>query len=116
MESLIIRLNLSRAQLQRSCYVHDERKKSYIWLYGCGSDRGGNAQSPGIVLFDYQEGSRGHHCPESYLSNYTGYLHVDGYKAYEKTEAKLVGCWAHARRQFIEAEQSQPKGKQGKGG
>ncbi|MFA0098606.1 transposase, partial [Vibrio splendidus] len=43
--------------------LDDERKKSYIWLYGCGPDRGGNAQSPGIVLFDYQEGSRGHHCP-----------------------------------------------------
>jgi len=27
-----------------------------------------------------------------------------------------VGCWAHARRKFIEAEQSQPKGKPGKGG
>jgi transposase len=96
--------------------LDDERKKSYIWLYGCGPDRDGNAQAPGIVLFDYQEGSRGHHCPQAYLSNYTGYLHVDGYKAYEKTEAKLVGCWAHARRKFIEAEQSQPKGKQGKGG
>lgn len=96
--------------------LNDERKKSYIWLYGCGRDQGGDAQSPGIVLFDYQDGSRGHHCPASYLSNYGGYLHVDGYEAYEKTEAKLVGCWAHARRKFIEAEQSQPKGKQGKGG
>ncbi|WP_079857712.1 IS66 family transposase [Vibrio parahaemolyticus] len=96
--------------------LNDERKKSYIWLYGCGRYRGGDAQSPGIVLFDYQDGSRGHHCPASYLSDYGGYLHVDGYEAYEKTEAKLVGCWAHARRKFIEAEQSQPKGKQGKGG
>jgi transposase len=95
--------------------LDDERKKSYIWLYGCGPDRGGNAQSPGIVLFDYQNGSRGHHCPQSYLSDYTGYLQVDGYKAYEKTDATLVGCWAHARRKFIEAEQSLPKGKQGKG-
>ncbi|HHC6644809.1 TPA: IS66 family transposase [Vibrio parahaemolyticus] len=96
--------------------LNDERKKSYIWLYGCGRDQGGDAQSPGIVLFDYQDGSRGHHCPASYLSDYGGYLHVDGYEAYEKTEAKLVGCWAHARRKFIEAEQSQPEGKQGKGG
>ena len=96
--------------------LNDERKKSYIWLYGCGPDRGGDAQSPGIVLFDYQDGSRGHHCPASYLSDYGGYLHVDGYEAYEKTNAKLVGCWAHARRKFVEAEQSQPKGKQVKGG
>ncbi|MEZ8724708.1 transposase, partial [Vibrio pomeroyi] len=63
--------------------LDDERKKSYIWLYGCGPDRGGSAKSSGIALFDYQKGSRGHHCSESYLSNYTGYLHVDGYKAYE---------------------------------
>ncbi|WP_227739640.1 IS66 family transposase [Vibrio sagamiensis] len=96
--------------------LNDERKKSYIWLYGCGPDRGGDAQSPGIVLFDYQGESRGHHCPASYLSDYDGYLHVDGYEAYEKTNAKLVGCWAHARRKFVEAEQSQPKGKQVKGG
>ena len=96
--------------------LNDERKKSYIWLYGCGPDRGGNAQSPGIVLFDYQGGSRRQHCPASYLSDYGGYLHVDGYEAYEKTNAKLVGCWAHARRKFVEAEQSQPKGKQVKGG
>lgn len=68
------------------------------------------------MLFDYQDGSRGHQCPKSYLSEYSGYLQVDGYEAYEKTDAKLVGCWAHARRKFIEAEQSQPKGKQGKGG
>jgi len=95
--------------------LDDERKKSYIWLYGCGGDRGGNATSPSIVLFDYQEGSRGHHCPQMYLSGYTGYLHVDGYAAYMKTEAKLVGCWAHARRKFVEAEKSQPEGKKGKG-
>ncbi len=96
--------------------LNDERKKSYIWLYGCGPDRGGDAQSPSIVLFDYQDERRGHHCPASYLSDYGCYLHVDGYEVYEKTDAKLVGCWAHARRKFIEAEQSQPKGKQGKGG
>ncbi|WP_230848978.1 hypothetical protein [Vibrio campbellii] len=33
-----------------------------------------------VVLFDYQDGSRGHH----YLADYGGYLHVDGYEAYEK--------------------------------
>ena len=85
-------------------------KKSYIWLYGCGPDRGGDGQSPGIRRKSW------HHCLASYLLDYEGYLHVDGYEAYEKTDAKLVGCWAHARRKFIEAKQSQPKGKQGKDG
>ncbi|WP_082301591.1 IS66 family transposase [Photobacterium iliopiscarium] len=96
--------------------LEDPKKKSYIWLYGCGSDRGGCAEHPGIVLFDYQDGSRGHDCPISYLSGYGGYLHVDGYSAYEKTDSILVGCLAHARRKFVEAENCLPKGRQGKGG
>lgn len=33
---------------------------------------------------------------------------------YEKTNATLVVCWAHARRKFKEAEIAQPKGKTGK--
>ncbi len=39
---------------------------------------------------------------------------MDGYAGYEKTTATLVGCWAHARRKFIEAQTAQPKGKAGK--
>ena len=49
-----------------------------------------------------------------YLDGYQGYLHVDGYQAYEKTQASLVGCWAHARRRFIEAKKLQGKNKTGK--
>jgi len=30
------------------------------------------------------------------------------------TKATLAGCWAHARRKFIEAEKGMPKGKSGK--
>jgi hypothetical protein len=30
------------------------------------------------------------------------------------TQATLVGCWAHARRKFIEADITQGKGKSGK--
>lgn len=33
---------------------------------------------------------------------------------YEQTLAVLVGCWAHVRRKFMEAKQSQSKGKSGK--
>jgi hypothetical protein len=41
---------------------------------------------------------------------------ADGYPGYnvlEKTHKRL-GCWAHARRKFIEAQKVQPKGKVGK--
>ena len=44
----------------------------------------------------------------------TGYLQVDGYAGYEKTHATLVGCWAHARRKFVEAQKAKGKGKTGK--
>lgn len=53
-------------------------------------------------------------CAVDYLDGYSGYLQVDGYVGYEKTKATLVGCWAHARRKFKEAEIAQPKGKTGK--
>jgi transposase len=49
-----------------------------------------------------------------YLGKYNGYLQVDGYAGYEKTNATLVGCWAHDRRKFKKPEIAQPKGKTGK--
>ena len=41
-------------------------------------------------------------------------IQVDGYQAYAQTKVTLVGCWAHARRKFIEAKQVQGKNKSGK--
>jgi transposase len=43
------------------------------------------------------------------LASYSGYLQSDGYNVYEKLsreypEITLVGCWAHARRKFTDAE------------
>jgi transposase len=68
---------------------------------------------PNIVIFDYQN-SRAGHCAKDYLQDYQSYLQVDGYAGYEKTDAILVGCFAHARRKFIEAQKIQVKGKTGK--
>jgi len=43
---------------------------------------------------------------------------VDGYEAYDAVcqsqSIDRLGCWAHARRKFIEAQRAQPKGKVGK--
>ncbi|EPQ2364243.1 IS66-like element ISAba24 family transposase, partial [Acinetobacter baumannii] len=52
--------------------------------------------------------------PTDFLAGFAGYLQVDGYAGYEKTHATLVGCWAHARRKFVEAQKAQGKGKTGK--
>ena len=115
--------HLKRALLQQPVVHADEtpvkvvksdKAKSYMWLYCTGTDSPRpNSPIPNIVLYDYHD-SRAAACPVKYLEGYSDYLQVDGYQAYEQTQATLVGCWAHARRKFIEAKQVQAKGKSGK--
>jgi len=93
--------------------INEDKVKSYMWLYCTGTDSPSNSKAPNIVLYDYQSGRAGQ-CAVDYLDGFNGYLQVDGYAGYEKTAATLVGCWAHARRKFIEAQTAQPKGKTGK--
>jgi transposase len=60
-----------------------------------------------LVYFDYKEG-RGREGPLEMLKNYIGYLQCDGYGVYDifekNKEIILLGCMAHARRMFIEAQ------------
>ncbi len=77
------------------------------------ADRSRKNKPPDLVLYDYQS-SRAGQCARDSLNGYRGYLQVDGYAGYEKNDATLVGCWAHARRKFIEAQKAQVKGKTGK--
>lgn len=93
--------------------INEDKIKSYMWLYCTGTDSPSKNPIPNIVLYDYQSVRAGQ-CAIDYLDGFTGYLQVDGYVGYEKTTAKLVGCWAHARRKFKEAQTTQPKGKTGK--
>ena len=84
---------------------------SYMWL-----QRGG---PPGqqVVLFDY-DASRAGRVPVRLLGNYAGRLVTDGYEGYAEVVRKNgithAGCWAHARRKFVEAQKVQPKGKTGR--
>ena len=91
----------------------EARSKSYMWVYGSGGDRPKEDGLHNIVLYEYRR-SREHRHPVNFLEGYQGYLQVDGYAGYEKTKATLVGCLAHARRRFHEAQIAQPKGKTGK--
>ena len=86
--------------------VDSDKSTSYMWLYATGTDSPqatitGSA-IPNIVLYDYHNGRAGQ-CAVDFLAGYNGYLQVDGYVGYEQTQATLVGCWAHARRKFMEA-------------
>jgi transposase len=96
--------------------IHEDKEKCYMWVYCTGTDSPEAQMAvglPNIVLYDYQN-SRGGQCPKDYLGDYRGYLQVDGYVGYDQTQATRVGCFAHARRKFVEAMQAQPKGKTGK--
>ena len=84
--------------------VQDSEKKGsthmgYQWVYSSPVD--------GITVFQYRKG-RGMHGPKEMLSKYEGLLQCDGYKVYDKIGKKkqvtLVGCLAHARRKFYEAQ------------
>ena len=71
--------------------------KSFLWLYRSGRD------GPPIILYEYQE-TRARKHPEAFLHGFTGFLHADAYQAYEKLDGIIVvGCWAHARRGFVDA-------------
>jgi transposase len=75
----------------------DAQAESYMWLFRSGRD------GPPIVLFEYQPTRAGEH-PRKFLKGFSGFLNVDGYVGYEGIPGvTLVGCWAHARRKFVEA-------------
>lgn len=69
------------------------------------------------VLFHY-EPTRSGKSAEILLRDYQGALMVDGFSGYngvcEKNQIHRLGCWAHARRKFVDAQKMQPKGKTGK--
>jgi len=91
--------------------IKAEKATSYMWVYCCGSDK--PSEKINIVLYDYHN-SRSAQCAIDFLDGYQGYMHVDGYKAYGLTEAKLVACLAHIRRKFVDAKKIQAQSKTGK--
>lgn len=46
--------------------------------------------------------------PIEFLKDFRGWLQGDAYGAYDKVAATVVGCWAHARRYFFDAQKSDP--------
>ncbi len=82
--------------------------KSYMWMYRTSGDT-----DCGIVLYEYQATRAAEH-PKTFLKDFSGYLHVDGYSAYHTLppQIQVVGCFAHARRKFDEAIKALPKGEQ----
>jgi len=63
------------------------------------------------VVFDYTPDKRNEHVVR-FLNGYARWLQVDAYSGYDRlfreTKAVEVGCWAHARRRFYDAQGSEP--------
>jgi transposase len=86
-----------------SVRVQGQNGKGHLWVYV------GNSAHPYIV-YDFTLG-RGEERPLACLSAFRGYLHADAYGVYDKTfgtERIEVGCWAHARRYFYDARDTDP--------
>lgn len=85
--------------------MHDKRgadHQAYLWQYG---------KPGGETVFDFCM-SRSREGPQKFLGQWEGILQTDGYQAYENIGgAKLVhvGCWAHARRKFVDAVKVHPE-------
>jgi transposase len=84
------------------------QSKSYMWLYRTS----GEAKNQ-LIIFDYQP-DRKYERPKTFLKDFSGYLHSDGYEGYHKLPDNIivVGCWAHLRRKFFDALKILPKDKQ----
>jgi transposase len=87
------------------------QSQSYMWVL--------RSTLPGCsATFFHYEPSRCGAVPQQLLGDFNGALMVDGYAGYhavcQKNSLARLGCWAHARRKFIDAQKVQPKGKTGK--
>ena len=80
---------------------------SYMWIF-----RGGPPDKPALI-YQYETG-RGGKVASSFLQDYQGVVQTDGYAGYDfldgKTGVVHAGCWAHARRKFIDAQKGAGKG------
>ena len=108
--SRVIRCDETRVQVLKE---PDREPSSQSWMW---VQTGGPPDKP-VILFDYST-SRAQEVPTRLLEGYRGYVMTDDYAGYNALGAQAgverLGCWAHARRKFVEAQKVQPKGKTGR--
>jgi transposase len=91
-----------RVQAQAAIAAHQGR----LWV------QVGDADHAGLVYL-YSPNQEGQ-WPLTFLAGYKGFLQADAYTGYDALFATgavvEVGCWAHARRKFFEAQKTDPEG------
>lgn len=98
LESKRLNCDETTFKVQRKLTSKKGLKTTYLWSY-IGDEK--------WVLFDWQEG-RSQSGPLGILEKFKGAtIQSDGYNVYDvvakKLKLKQLGCWAHARRKFLDA-------------
>jgi transposase len=87
------------------------QSQSYMWV------RTGGPPQQRIILYEYHP-TRAGEVARRLLADYRGYLQTDDYAGYHAVGRQPgiihLGCWAHARRKFVEAQQAAAPAKGGK--
>lgn len=85
--------------------TRDATRRGHIWLYW------GDDHHP-VAIFEFTP-NHSNQGPKEFLKDYIGYLQADAYKGYDALYASArileVACWAHARRYFFEAKETNPE-------
>ena len=83
--------------------VEGRTSRAYIWTYGIPDEE---------VVYDFTMGRSAAGPEEFFHGTYPRYLQSDSYVVYTSLEAHKrtvhVGCWAHARRRFYDAQAEDP--------
>jgi hypothetical protein len=110
--SRVIHCDETRVQVLKE---PDREPSSQSWMW---VQTGGPTDKP-VILFDYST-SRSQEVPARLLEGFRGYVMTDDYAGYNalgsQAGVERLGCWAHVRRKFVEAQKVQPKGKTGRAG
>jgi transposase len=113
-------LNLVMDEVRDSSYVsidettlqvlhepgRDPTSKSYMWVF-----RRGDPEKPALI-YVYNM-TRSGDVAKEFLRDFKGYVQTDGYSGYDfldnQAGVRHIGCWAHARRKFMEIIKAQGK-------
>jgi transposase len=100
LKSPVVQLDDTPVTIQ--CGTGDKRQTGHAWVYGDTQGRVAYAVTP----------TRSRDGPWGVLKDYRGYVQGDAYSGHDvlftdgmRTE---VGCWAHARRYFVDAQATDP--------
>jgi transposase len=84
----------------------DPTTKSYMWIF-----RRGDPDKP-VLLYQYHP-TRSGDVARAFLHGFQGYVQTDGYSGYDFLDhiegICHIGCWAHARRKFMDVVKTQGK-------